>query len=437
MNILQEVLKHEDFMIAQRRHFHTNPELSAKEYKTMEHIDKLLTEMGIDHDVIEDGGILAYIRGKEIGRSVLLRADCDALPVEEYENNLAGPRVCISANKGVCHACGHDGHMATLLTAAKVISEHKDELNGSVVIMFERGEEGTHNVSYVHRYMEDHNITVDSCYGAHLYNALPTGQIAINDGPVMSGSAGFAFTITGRGGHGSRPDLSVSPVDAFVAVYNGMNALRMRNVSPFSPLTFSVGNLHAGIANNVIPDSLSFAGTIRVFDIKSGKTYMEKLINMVEESCKAYGCTYTVDKLSGPFSPVLNDPACAAFARKAVGEAVGAEKVITCEPWMASESFALTLNKWPGVFALVGMADPEVGSGAAHHNGAFDLDEKALKYGAAAYVAYAFGFLAEGPDTSDRANKKSFARIYEESSLRPEEIAFMKHEVDKINFFEN
>ncbi len=434
MNIMQEILTNEDFMIAERRHFHTDPELSGREYRTMEHIDALLTDMGIEHVVIEDGGILGFIQGRNTGRAVLLRADCDALPLEEYRNNLAGPRICVSANKGVCHACGHDGHMATLLTAAKVLNEHRDQLNGRVIIMFERGEEATHNISYIHRWMEDHDIHVDSCYGAHLYNALPSGKIAINDGAVMSGNAKFDITIEGRGGHGSRPDLSVSPVDAFVAVYNGMNTLRMRNVSPFSPLTFSVGSLHSGAANNVIPDDLRFAGTIRVFDIRTGKTYMEKLSAMVEDSCKAYGCTFKINRLQGPSSPVINDLDCAALARSSVSDAIGAEKVITCEPWMASESFALTQNKWPGVFALVGIADPEAGSGAAHHNGAFDIDESALKYGAAAYVAYAEGFLASGMDTSDKVSRESFAEIYSRCGVRAEEIAYMKHETDYIDF---
>ena len=432
MSIMQEVLAYEDFMIRERRHFHVNAEPSAREFKTMEHIDALLTEFGIPHVVIEDGGILGYINGSKEGRTVLLRADCDALPMDEAKNNLKGPKVCVSANKGVCHACGHDGHMASLLTAARVLNDHKEELEGRVLIMFERGEEGTHNVIAIHRWMEDHDIKVDTCYGSHIYNALPTGTIAINDGPVMSGSAGFDFTITGRGGHGSRPDLSVSPVDCFVAIYNGMNALRMRNVSPFQPLTFSVGTLHSGTASNIIPDDLRFTGTIRVFDIKSGKAYMEQLKQMVEETCKAYNCTYTINKLQGPFSPVLNDKECAAFARGEVEAAVKEEggKVVTCEPWMASESFALTQNKWPGVFALVGMQNAEVGSGAAHHNGAFDIDEAALKYAAAAYVAYAIGYLADGPDTSEKVFKGTFAEIYEQNSSKPAELAYLRHETD-------
>ncbi len=430
MDILQEVKRYEEFMIAERRHFHRHPELSAKEFETMEHIDALLTEWGIPHDVIEDGGILGYINGGREGRTVLLRADCDALPVEETEYNLKGPRTCVSENKGVMHACGHDGHMATLLTAARVLNDHKDELNGRVIIMFERGEEGTHNVICLHRWMEDHGLKIDSSYGSHLYNALPTGKIAINAGPVMSRIAAFGFTITGRGGHGTRPDLSVSPIDAFVAIYSGMNALRMRNVSPFSPLTFSVGSLHSGTANNVIPDDLRFGGTIRVFDLASGKAYMEQLKKMVLETCAAYNCGCTIDRLQGPVSPVLNDPDCAAFARGAVAEVLGAEHVTTCEPWMASESFAFTLNKWPGVFALVGMADPEAGSGAAHHNAAFDLDEKALAYAAACYVAYAVSFLKDGPDTSEKVFKGSFTEIYAASSARAAEMAYLKHETD-------
>jgi len=428
MNIMQEILNNQDFMIAQRRHFHVNAESSARENQTLDHIASLLSEWNIPYDVVEQGGILGYIQGKETGRCVLLRADCDALRMMEFEENLKGQKPCVSANKGVCHACGHDGHMATLLTAAKVLNEHKDELNGKVILMFERGEEYTHNCVVLHKYLEDKQMHIDSCYGNHLYNALKSGEIALLDGPAMSGIATFGFTIFGRGGHGSRPDLSVSPIDCFVAIYNGINMLRMRNITPFHALTFSVGSLHSGTAHNVIPGELSFTGTVRDFYTKDGKAFLNKMVEVVEENCKLFGCTYRIDKMVGPAAAVLNDPDCAALARKAVGDAVGSEHLVSCEPWMASETFALTQAKWPGVFGLVGIANEEKGTGAAHHNGAFDLDEDALKYGAAAYVAYAQGFLASDLDTSDKVFKGSFAEIYEESGYPAAEIAYLKNE---------
>ncbi|MCF0149781.1 MAG: amidohydrolase [Firmicutes bacterium] len=434
MNIMQEILKHEDYMIEQRRYLHRHPETSAAEFKTIEHLSEELTAMGIPHDVVEDGGILAYIEGKQPGKTVLLRADCDALKMSEQPNNLKQPKVAVSENPGACHACGHDGHSATLLTVGKVLFEHKDEIHGTVILMFERGEEGAHCVTCLFRHIEDKGFKIDTIYGNHVYNGLKTGEIALLDGPTMSGSMVFDVKITGRGGHGSRPDLSVNPVDCFVAVYNDINALRMKKISPFRTLTFSVGKLISGGVLNIIPDDLSFGGTVRVFDLEDGRTFLKQLKTILDHDCAIYDCTWEFNVQAGPFSGVINDPDCAALARKAVAEAVGAEHVITCEPWMASESFALSQQKWPGVFGLVGITNEEVGSGAAHHNGQFDIDEAGLKYSAASYIAYALAFLDSDLDTSAKVNPKSFAEIYRDNAQNQTHIDFLEHKIEKLDF---
>lgn len=434
MNIMQEVLNNEAYMIEERRYLHRHPEPSAQEWKTIEHLHQELLRMGIAHDVVEDGGILAYIEGAKPGKTVLLRADCDALKMPEQPNNLKGPKVCVSENEGVCHSCGHDGHSATLLTVGKVLNEHKDELCGNVVLMFERGEEGPHSVTCLYRHIEDKGIKIDTVYGNHVYAGLKTGEIALLDGPVMAGNVTFEVVLSGRGGHGSRPDLSINPIDCFVAICNDLNALRMKYASPFNALTYSLGKVSSGAVINIIPDDLVFGGTVRVFDLKDGRMFLDKLKKILDHECDIFDCTWKFTIQGGPFSAVINDNDCAALARKAVAEAVGAEHLVTCEPWMASESFALTQQKWPGVFGLVGITNEEVGSGAAHHNGFFDIDEAGLKYSAACYIAYTLAFLESDLDTSSKINPKCFADIFRDNAQRPEAIDFLEHKTCKLDF---
>lgn len=428
MDILKEVEENEEFLIAQRRYFHAHPEVSGKEYKTIEKLDEILTAEGIEHVVVPNGGILGFIRGEKAGKTVLLRADVDALPLMESPNNLKGPKVCVSENPGVCQACGHDGHTAMLLTAARVLNRHKEEMEGTVICMFERGEEFAGNVIHLYRYMQQNKLHIDSAYGTHLYAMLESGKISLRDGPVMAGAMGFNITIKGSGGHGSRPDQAVSPIDCFVAVYEGMNALRMRKISPFHSLTFSVGMLSAGAASNIIPDELTFGGTVRMFELEDGLQFKKELLRLLDGICPAYGCTYLLNSLSGPIIAVKNDAECAALARKAVGSAIGQQHMQEAEPWMASESMAVTLAMWPGVFALLGIENPEKGTGAPHHNSAFDLDEEVLKYGAAAAAAYAIAFLKEGPDVSGRAFKGEISDLYAFIGRPPEEVAYIAGE---------
>ena len=180
MKNLELAKKYYDYMVGVRRYLHENPELTGQEYNTVKYIDGELTKMGIEHTVVENGGILGYIRGPKPGRTVLLRADCDALPVLE-KDNLKNCRVVWSKNEGVMHACGHDSHVAGLLGAAKILLDKKDEIEGTVILCFERGEEGGGNVRYIFAYMEKNNIHVDSCFGLHVGCARPTGKIAVND----------------------------------------------------------------------------------------------------------------------------------------------------------------------------------------------------------------------------------------------------------------
>ncbi len=424
MKNLELAKKYEDYMIELRRYFHENPELSSEEDKTVEKLCEELDKLGIEYHVVPKGGILAKITGAAEGRAVLLRADIDALPVVETPDNLKeGMRTCVSKNVGVMHACGHDGHMAMLLGAAKILMDKKDEINGTVYLCFERGEEGTGNVKYIFSYIEKENIKIDTVYGIHLLATAPTGKMYINDTDMMAGAMGFDITIDGQGGHGSRPDQSVNPIDAFWAIYGGLLSLRLQKVDPYKTLTYSIGKLNGGVVGNVIPQTVSFAGTMRTFDRDgAGMAFYNEFKNLIDNTCAAYHCRPIYNRYTLPGMAVVNDPDMAQFARKVIGAEIGADKVGTWEPWMASESYSQYLAQWPGVFAFLGVENEEKGVGAAHHNQAFDIDEDVLKLGAAGAATYALEYLKDNSLKGGR--KMSYREVYDLSGRStPEEVA--------------
>lgn len=408
--------KYEDYVIGMRRHFHENPELPTKEVNTVKRVFDELCAMGVECVEVENGGVLGKICGKkDNGRAVLLRADMDALAVQETDENLKHKRVCKSKVDGVMHACGHDGHTAMLLGAAKILLEKQDEIEGTVYLCFERGEEGGGNCRYLLKYIEDKGIHIDSCYGIHLFSDsdIPNGVFGINDNAVMASLMAFNVTIVGKGGHGSRPDQASSPIDAFVAIYNGLQAMRVTKIPPNQVLTYSLGTVQSGDTHNVIPHTLKFVGTMRTFDREgAGMIFYNEFRKLIENVCETYGCKPVYNKYTLPGLNVMNDTECAKFARKVIGEDLG-EEAIQVDARMGSESFAQYLRLWPGAFALLGVYNEEKGVGAPNHNPYFDIDESVLYKGSASAATYAIEFLKSDIDTSDRKIEGGYRAVLE------------------------
>ena len=392
MKNIELAQKYQDYMVSARRYLHENPELSGREFNTVKFIMGELDKMGIEYIEVENGGVLGFIRGKAEGKTVLLRADCDALPVLEKEN-LTNSRCVWSKNEGVMHACGHDAHTAALLGAAKVLLDKKEEINGTVILCFERGEEGSGNVKYIFAYLEKNGYHIDSCFGMHTHLPLGTGKVAVNDTNACAGAFGFEITIEGRGGHGSRPDQAENPIDCFVAIYQRLQSLRLTKLGPFQPATYSVGQLSSGLQGNVIPQTLTFSGTMRYYDDSSVETFKEEFRHVVDSVCEAYHCTATYNRFAAPGFATVNDPECASFARQVFARELGEEAVTQVEPLMGSESYSQYLKQWPGCFGFLGVHNPAKGTGAANHNEKFDVDEDALATGAACHATYAIEFL--------------------------------------------
>ena len=400
MNTLDMLRPYEPQMIADRRWLHEHPELSGQETQTLGYIVSALEALGLGIHIVPDGGVIGVLGESGAGTCVLLRADCDALPVQESPTNLQFPRCCVSKNPGVMHACGHDAHMAMLLGAARALAAHAQEIPGRVLFVFERGEEkgGKGFLEHLLPYIDEH-FAVDACYATHVRWDIPAGKIAVLDGAAMAGAFGFDVTIHGRGGHGSRPDLAVSPIDCFSAIHQQLLALRMRAVEPEKVLTYSLGLVQAGEQGNVIPDTLRFAGTVRTYDTAgAGERFARDMRRIIDSTCASHGCEAAYTHFSKPLYEVRNHPAAAALARQAITRNLGMLSLTACAPWMASESMSAYLRLWPGVLSFTGVQNERKGAGANHHTPAFDLDETAMLPGAAAACAFALDVLTKRPD---------------------------------------
>ncbi len=398
--VLHQVYDEFSELTAIRRYLHEYPELSCQETETLAYIKSKLTEYGIPYRHVENGGIIAWIDAKKPGKTLLLRADIDALPIQEKKTNLSQPRTCCSRYDGIMHACGHDGHTAMLLVAAKLLKARQDMWSGRVVCMFEQGEEESGPLAYLLRFLEeDSGWHIDGCYATHVRWDIPTGKIAVSRTAPMAGGFGFEIKMKGRGGHGSRPDLAQSPIDCFHAFYSSLQSLRMRIVPPLTGLTFSIGSIHSGNALNVIPDELTFSGTCRFFSYdEAGKLFYEEFLRLLETTCRQYGCTYEILHMPKPLFEVRNHPVCAEIAEHAVISYIGEDALVDCQPWMASETFAITSRLYPGVLTFTGIANEKKGCGANHHTPEFDLDEDGLIYGTTLCLGYALDFLNSRTD---------------------------------------
>ncbi len=386
----------EPFLLSIRRHLHCYPELSGQETQTIQYLAESLQSIGIQPEIIPDGGILACIHGEKAPFSdpapaLLMRADCDALPVEEQPHS-RNPRTCTSLNPGVCHACGHDVHSAVLLTAAKVLQESRKELCGDVILLIERSEEIPFNKCLLRlmEALENRRQRIDGVWGMHCAPS-PAGTIQLNRDAVMAGTLFFHYSLAGKGGHGSRPDLSVSPIDCFTAIHSALQRIPSR-YSPFLPVTLSVTQVQSGNTNNVIPQTLTFGGTARFFDCDQvGFPIQKEIDRTVQEISSAYGCQ-AEGNASAPFLPLRNHPACAELARD-IFQPVFGERVTEDLPSMVSETFATLAARYPAVYIHYGISNPEKGIIAGLHHPEFDADESVLTDAAGAAAIYAHRFL--------------------------------------------
>ncbi|MPM28340.1 N-acetyldiaminopimelate deacetylase [bioreactor metagenome] len=393
MDVKKLITEQKDYIVEVRRHLHENPEVGLKEFETIKYIEGQLDAMGIAHKYVQNGGIIAEITCQKPGKTLLIRADMDALPMQETDDNLKGPRVCKSKKDGAMHACGHDGHVAMLLAAAKVIEANKSELKGKYILIFEQAEEIFGGIAALAKEL-DANYKYDGAWVIHLKASMKSGTISVDAGPRMSGPFTFDVTITGKGGHGSRPDLANNPLDTFCDISASLKEKVAVRANPFYPVTLCVGAITFGTVGNIIPDDLTFKGTLRILDWdKVGEYWTRELMKTFEDCCNKHGTTFKTNMYFPRDMAVVNNPVASRIAEGSIRKILGDAGVASCEPWMASECMALYNKRAPGLLVFVGIANEAVGSGADHHNVYFDIDEEALVGGAAVTLQYALDFM--------------------------------------------
>ncbi len=360
-----------------RRHFHAHPELSLVEFATAKFIERELREAG--YDEIRTGiggtGVLATLRGGKPGPVTLLRADMDALPVEEC--NEVPYR---SQTAGVMHACGHDAHMAMLLTAARALAPRAAEIAGTIVFCFQPGEEGHSGNKLMIADGALENPHVDRTFALHVYSGLDVGKVGIRDGPFFASSDRFDIELIGRGGHGALPQSAVDPVVAAAQFVTLLQTIASREFAATAPVVVTVGSLHAGTTFNVIPERATLQGSVRALDAVVRAEIPQRMERLLAGLCEAMRLTYTFE-YHWVYPPTVNDPATNDLVRAIAREVVGERNVVDPhEIVMWSEDMSFMQELRPGAYFLIGARGERKGI-EPQHSARFDIDERALEIG--------------------------------------------------------
>ena len=379
MSAVDRIGDFHDEMTAWRRDIHAHPELGFEEHRTSDLVAKRLEEFGLEvYRGIGRTGVVGALRSGNSPRSVGLRADMDALPIQE-----ATGLEYQSRNDGRMHACGHDGHTAMLLGAARYLAETRD-FEGQVFFIFQPAEEGLGGAKAM---IEDglfEQFPCDAVFGIHNRPKLPVGKFAVRSGPMMAGGAFFDIDIEGVGAHGARPESSVDPVVVASHMVTAIQSVVSRNVRPTETAVVSVTRLHAGDAYNVIPQSARLGGTVRAFSVAVMELVERSLGRIASGVAESYGARARLD-FRPIFNPTINAPEEAEFAASICAELVGVENVErNLPPIMASEDFSFMLDRVPGCYVNLGNGDVE-GSCEVHNPG-YDFNDEALPLGASFFA---------------------------------------------------
>ncbi|MBK9244557.1 MAG: amidohydrolase [Burkholderiales bacterium] len=395
MNLIDRIVQFRAEIQAIRRDIHAHPELAYDEHRTGGKVAGLLAGWGIEvHRGLGGTGVVGVLRNGAGRRSIGLRADMDALPIAE-----ANAFDHASKHAGRMHACGHDGHTAMLLAAAKYLAETRP-FDGTVNFVFQPAEEGGAGAQ---RMIDDglfERFPCDAVFGMHNWPGLAVGQFATTPGPMMASGNRFEITVTGRGAHAALPHLGVDPVFVAVQIAQGLQGIVTRNKKPIDAAVLSITIVKAGDAVNVVPDTAVIAGGVRTFDTAVTELVEQRMRRIAQLTAEAHGASAQV-KFERYYPATINDPAQAAFAAQVLREMVGGQNVFAdYEPTMGSEDFAFMLQARPGAYIFIGNGDGAHrlsghGEGPCMlHNPSFDFNDELIPIGATFWVRLVEKFLA-------------------------------------------
>ncbi len=389
MDVSKEVAALDSELVMLRRDFHQHPELGFEEFRTADRVASYLTSCGLESRRVAGTGVVSVIEGHGRGRALLLRADMDALPIQE-ENDL--PYRSMNPNK--MHACGHDGHTAMLLVAAKILSQHRDQFQGKVVLVFQPNEENAGALPMIREgLLEDY--PVEACLALHLWPTIQTGIIGISAGPVMAGMLQFVLQVNGKGGHTGYPHLAVDPVLCAADIIQSLQMIQTREISVFEPTIIMIGKISGGTASNIVPDSVTMEGTARYLHedaTGAGQNVRARIERLVTGICSAYRTDYGLTVHSS-HPAVVNDATVMEIVRSAALQIVGDEKNIVRNVSTTGEDFSEFSSRIPGGFYFLGCGNGSEETSFPHHHPRFNIDEEALKIGAEMHVRTAFEYL--------------------------------------------
>jgi amidohydrolase len=378
-------------LVAWRRDLHQHPELSFHEVRTSSIVAQRLAELGLEvRSGVARTGVVGLLHGGRPGPTVMLRADMDALPIQEISD---APYA--SQTPGVMHACGHDGHVTIGLGAATLLARHAAELPGSVLFVFQPAEERDHGAAAMIADGALADPVPAAVFGLHLWNPLPAGRVVAQAGPIMAAADVLKIVVRGKGGHGGLPHETVDAIAVTGQVLSALQTIVSRNVDPQETAVLSIGSVHGGAAFNIIAETVELLGTLRTFSPSVRETVLTRLRVLLDGVAAAMGahCELSVQALNGP---VVNDATATEIARAAAVQVVGTTAVAWQTPLMISEDFAEYSRIAPACFLLLGSGNVELGLNASHHNPRFDFDERVLPLGVALLATTATRFLAEG-----------------------------------------
>ncbi len=388
MQISEQIETYREALIGLRRDFHRHPELGFQEFRTADTIENYLNTLGIKTHRVAKTGVVGLLHGTRPGPVLMLRADMDALPIEE-ENDVDYK----SQNKGVMHACGHDAHMAMLLIAAKILASRKNDIAGTIKFVFQPNEEIAGAIHMIKEGVLE-NPTVDAVVGMHVWTPVASGKIAITAGPIMGGLDVFKITIRGKGGHTGMPEDAVDPIIAAAAVIQTVQVIQTREISNLKSTIIMFGKITGGTKSNIIPETVELEGSIRFLypsDSEEPAQPTQRFIRIVEQVCQTHRCACDIDIFHENI-PLINHAEMAALARDtALAVFAGPESIIDNRT-MGSEDFSEFSERVPGVFMFLGTANEKIGSHRSHHHPQFAIDEETLPKGVEMYVRIALKF---------------------------------------------
>ena len=394
MNLIEPILADVAAITAIRRDIHAHPELCFQENRTADVIAKALTDWGIPiHRGLGKTGVVGIVKNGTSSRAVGLRADIDALPMTEH-NTFAHA----SQHQGKMHACGHDGHTAMLLAAAKHLSKHRN-FDGTVYLVFQPAEEGGGGAREMIKDGIFEKFPMEAIFGAHNWPGMPVGTVGLNPGAVMASSNEFRVVIRGKGSHAALPYMGIDPIPVACQMVMAWQTIITRNRKPIDPGVISATMIHAGEATNVVPDSAEIRGTVRTFSLETLDMIERRMREVAEHTSAAFGATCEFE-FTRNYPPTINHAAETEFVRRSLTSVVGASQIVPFEPTMGAEDFSFFLQAKPGCYFMFGNGDGEHRLGGHGmgpcmlHNPSYDFNDELIPVGASCWVKLAEDWLA-------------------------------------------